>query len=149
MSKSKPKIPINYSNKNLEIGIIVPYFNENIGLRLYEKTFEELIKNNVKKENIKLVRVPGALEIPLIALKLAKSKKFNAIIALGTIIKGETDHYDYVCTETYRGLMNVSLKFEIPIINGVLTVKNEKQAKDRINKGKSYAKSAIFMSTNF
>jgi 6,7-dimethyl-8-ribityllumazine synthase len=145
MSKFEPKILINKNNKNLKIGIIMPYFNEHIGIKLYKKTYETLTKSGVKKTNIKLIRVPGALEIPFAALKMAKSKKIDSIIAIGAVIKGKTDHYYNVSKESYRGLMDISLKYEIPIINGILTVNNEKQALERIKNGESYAKSAIYM----
>ncbi|KKR06949.1 MAG: 6,7-dimethyl-8-ribityllumazine synthase, 6,7-dimethyl-8-ribityllumazine synthase [Candidatus Peregrinibacteria bacterium GW2011_GWC2_39_14] len=147
MSKFEPKIPINETNKNLKIGIIMPYFNEHIGLKLYVKILETLTENGIKKTNIKLIRVPGALEIPFAALQMAKSKKFDSIIAIGAVIKGKTDHYYNVSKESYRGLMDISLKYEIPIINGILTVNKEKQALKRIKNGESYAKSAIFMAS--
>ncbi|HBB03006.1 MAG: 6,7-dimethyl-8-ribityllumazine synthase, 6,7-dimethyl-8-ribityllumazine synthase [Candidatus Peregrinibacteria bacterium GW2011_GWF2_38_29] len=146
MSKFEPKIPISKTNKNLKIGIILPYFNEHIGLKLYKKIHETLVENGVKKTNIKLIRVPGALEIPFAALQMAKSKKIDSIIAIGAVIKGKTDHYYNVSKESYRGLMDISLKYEIPIINGILTVNNEKQALERIKNGELYAKSAILMS---
>ena len=78
---------------------------------------------------------------------MAKSKKFDSIIAIGAVIKGKTDHYYNVSKESYRGLMDISLKYEIPIINGILTVNKEKQALKRIKNGESYAKSAIFMAS--
>ena len=116
-------------------------------MELYENTLEELLDNGVKAKNIKLIRVPGALELPFAAQKIIKSKP-NVVIALGAVIKGETNHYDFVCAETFRGLMKVQLKTETPIIFGVLTCEKVKQAKDRaskkgLNKGKSFALAAI------
>lgn len=118
-------------------------FNDEIGLKLYKKTLETLIEKNVAEKNIHFFRVPGALELPLAAKKIAK--KFHAVIALGVVIQGETEHFTHVCSETYRGLMQVQLETKIPIIFGILTVKNIKQALDRICKGKDYAEAAIEM----
>jgi len=135
-------------NKNLKIAIILPYFGEEIGLELYENTLETLIDNGIKTKNLTLTRVAGALELPLTAKKIIKKTKPDAVIALGSVIRGDTNHYDYVCTETFRGLMNVQLELETPIIFGVLTCETEKQAKFRsskkgLNKGKSFAEAAI------
>jgi len=137
--------------KKLKISILLPLFNEEIGIELYENTKETLIKNGVKQENIKLTRVPGALELPFAAQKTIKSIRPNAVIALGAVIRGETNHYDYVCSETFRGLMDVQLRMETPIIFGILTCENEKQAKKRsskngMNKGKAFAEAAIIQS---
>lgn len=137
--------------KKLKISILLPLFNEKIGIELYENTKETLIKNGVKQENIKLTRVPGALELPFTAQKTIKSNKPNAVIALGAVIRGETTHYDYVCSETFRGLMDVQLRMKTPIIFGILTCENEKQAKQRsskngMNKGKTFAEAAIIQS---
>lgn len=134
------------SGEKLKIAVLLPYFNEEIGLELLNNTFETLIENKVKKENVRLVRVPGALELPFASQQLIK--KHDAVIALGVVIKGESDHYDIVCKETFRGLMDVQLKFNVPIIFGVLTCNNIKQAKERaskkgLNKGRSFALSAI------
>jgi 6,7-dimethyl-8-ribityllumazine synthase len=139
------KIP---NGENLKISILLPYFNEKIGLELYENTLETLKANGTKEENIKLIRVPGALELPFAAQKEIKNSSPDGIIALGVVIKGETDHYDYVCGETLRGLMDVQLKLETPIVFGLLTCETEKQATDRaskegLNKGKSFAETAL------
>jgi 6,7-dimethyl-8-ribityllumazine synthase len=139
------------SGKNLKIAILLPFFNEDIGLELYENALEELIDNGVQTKNLKLIRVPGALELPFAAQKVIKRNKPNVVIALGAVIRGDTDHYDFVCGETFRGLMKVQLKLETPIVFGVLTCKNMKQAKVRAskngqNKGKSFAEAAIMQS---
>ncbi len=143
------KIP---SGKDLKITILLPYFNEEIGLKLYKNTAKTLEGNGVKKENIKLIRVPGALELPFAAQKEIASTKPDVVIALGVVIKGETSHYDYVCSETFRGLMNVQLKLETPIIFGILTCENKKQAQKRasaskngLNKGHSFALAALMV----
>lgn len=145
MGKFDLKIPLKNSFSKTKIAIVLPYFNENIGLKIYEKCRLELLKCGVKKQNITLIRVPGALETPFAAMRLAKKKSCNAIIALGVIVKGETDHYTYVCKETYRGLMNINLEARIPVIFGVLTAKTRKQAIERISKGKDFARNALKM----
>lgn len=131
------------TGERLKIAIILPRFNDTIGEKIFQEVQKTLLKRKVKKQNIHLFRVPGALELPFAAKKIAQSKKFHAIIALGVIIKGDTDHYEHVCRETYRGLMQVNLQEKIPTIFSVLTVKNIKQAEERIQKGKDFAEAAI------
>ncbi len=130
--------------------IIISRFNDFIGSKLLSGAVDELLRHGVNSENIDIVKVPGAFEIPLLSLKCAKSKKYNAIITLGAIIKGSTSHYDYVCAELTKGIANVSLQTEIPVIFGVLTTENIEQAIERAgtkagNKGAEAAKSAIEM----
>ena len=127
--------------KSLKIAIVISRFNDSIGNDLLNIAEKTLKKHGVHQ--VETIRVPGALEIPLTAKLIAN--KFDAIIALGVIIKGATSHFDYVCSETYSGLMSASLETETPIIFGVLTVKTKKQALDRIKKGKDYAEAAIEM----
>lgn len=133
---------------NLKIAVIIPYFNEEIGLELLKNTKEELLANNVDKSNIEIVRVAGALEIPFACQKIADLKKPHVIITLGAIVKGETNHYDMVCDNTYKGIMDVQLKTNIPIIFGVQTCEDEKQAIERaskngLNKGRQAAQAAL------
>lgn len=130
--------------------IILSRFNDFIGSKLLAGAVDELRRHGVNPENIDLVRVPGAFEIPLAALKCAKTKKYNAIITLGAIIKGATAHFDYVSAELSKGIANVSLQTEVPVIFGVLTTENIEQAIERAgtkagNKGADAAKSAIEM----
>ena len=130
--------------------IILSRFNDFIGGKLLSGAVDELKRHGVKLDNIDVVRVPGAFEIPLMALKCAKTKKYNAIITLGAIIKGATSHYDYVSAELSKGIANVSLQTEVPVIFGVLTTENIEQAIERAgtkagNKGSDAAKSAIEM----
>ena len=111
---------------------------------------DELVRHGVPEENITVVWVPGAFEIPVIAKKCAKSGKYNAIITLGAVIKGSTSHYDYVCAEVSKGVASVSLETEVPVIFGVLTTDNIEQAIERAgtkagNKGSDAAKTAIEM----
>ena len=130
--------------------IIVARFNEFIGSRLLSGAIDELKRHGADEKNIDIIWVPGAFEIPLIAKKAAETKKYNAIIALGAVIKGSTSHYDYVCAEVSKGIASVSLATEVPVIFGVLTCDDIEQAIERAgtkagNKGSDAAKSAIEM----
>ena len=131
--------------------IIVARFNEFISSKLLSGAIDELVRHGTKKENIDIIWVPGAFEIPIIAKKAAKTSKYNSIITLGAVIKGSTSHYDYVCAEVSKGVASVGLETGIPIIFGVLTCDNIEQAIERAgtkagNKGADAAKSAIEMS---
>lgn len=130
--------------------IIISRFNDFIGSKLLSGAIDELKRHGVSPENIDIVKVPGAFEIPLLALKCAKSGKYNAIITLGAIIKGATAHFDYVSAELSKGIAQVSLQTETPVIFGVLTTENIEQAIERAgtkagNKGSEAAKAAIEM----
>ena len=130
--------------------IIVSRFNDFIGSKLLAGAIDELKRHGVASDNIDVVKVPGAFEIPVIAQKCAKSNKYNAIITLGAVIKGSTTHYDYVCAEVSKGVASVGLESGIPVIFGVLTTDNIEQAIERAgtkagNKGSEAAKSAIEM----
>ncbi len=135
---------------NEKFCIIVARFNEFIGSKLLSGAIDELIRHGADKDNIDIIWVPGAFEIPLIAKKAAKSNKYSAIITLGAVIKGSTSHYDYVCSEVSKGVASVGLETGIPVIFGVLTCDNIEQAIERAgtkagNKGADAAKSAIEM----
>lgn len=137
--------------KNERFCIIIARFNEFIGSRLLSGALDELKRHGVSEDNIDVVWVPGAFEIPLAAKKCALSKKYNSIITLGAVIKGSTSHYDFVCAEVSKGVAAVSLDTGIPVIFGVLTTENIEQAIERAgtklgNKGADAAKSAIEMS---
>lgn len=130
--------------------IIVARFNDFIGSKLLAGAVDELKRHGVDENNIDIVKVPGAFEIPLLALKCARSGKYNAIITLGAVIKGSTSHYDYVCAELTKGIAQVALQTEVPVLFGVLTTDNIEQAIERAgtkagNKGAEAAKSAIEM----
>ncbi len=134
--------------KKLKIAIVLPYFNEDVGLMLLENTKKELLKNSVQEKNIHIIRVAGALEIPFACQKIIKKLKPNAIIALGVVIRGETTHYKLVTENTYSGLMEVQLKTGIPISFGILACENRKQAIERAslkgqNKGAKAAYAAL------
>lgn len=114
------------------IGIVVSQFNEDITQALLKGALDQLHHYRFNEEDITVVEVPGAVEIPLIAKKLAKSRQYKAIIALGAVIRGETTHYDYVCQQVSDGCRQIALEYDIPVIFGVLTTENEAQAWDRI-----------------
>lgn len=134
--------------KNEKFCIIVSRFNEFISSKLLSGAIDELTRHGVKEENITVIWSPGAFEIPVLAKKCAKSSTYDAIIALGAIIKGSTAHFDYVSSELSKGIASVSLETGVPVIFGVLTTDNIEQAIERAgtkagNKGSDAAKSAI------
>ncbi len=136
--------------EGLKFGIVVGRFNEFIGSKLLEGAFDALKRHGAKEEDIDVAYVPGAFEIPLIAKKMAKNDKYDAVICLGAVIKGSTSHYDYVCAEVSKGIASVSLDTEKPVLFGVLTTNNIEQAIERAgtkagNKGYECAVSAIEM----
>jgi 6,7-dimethyl-8-ribityllumazine synthase len=149
MLKAKKGLAGKIDGVKLKVGIVVSQFNNNITEPMLEGALDVLKKNNVKKKNIKTVWVPGSFEIPLACQRLAKSKKFDALVAVGCVVKGETDHYYYICNEVSRGIMNVMLKYDIPIGFGVLTTQNLRQAQVRSsskhNKGREAAEAALAM----
>ena len=135
---------------NEKFCIILSRFNDFIGSKLLSGAVDELTRHGVADENIDIVKVPGAFEIPLAAQKCAKSGKYNAIITLGAIIRGATTHFEYVSAELSKGIAQISLQTGIPVIFGVLTTENIEQAIERAgtkagNKGSDAAKSAIEM----
>ncbi len=134
----------------LKVGIVVGRFNEFITTKLLQGCMDGLKRHGVNESDIDIAWVPGAYEIPLIAKKLAITGKYDAIVALGTVIRGSTTHYDYVCSEVAKGVSNVALTHEIPVIFGVLTTESIEQAIERAgtksgNKGYDCALSAIEM----
>ncbi len=136
--------------QDVKIGIVVARFNEFITTKLLGGAMDGLERHNVPKENIDVAWVPGAFEIPLIAKKMANSKKYDAVICLGAVIRGATSHYDYVCNEVSKGIASVSLSAEIPVMFGVVTTENIEQAIERAgtkagNKGYDCALGAIEM----
>jgi len=140
----------NLISQGLKFGIVVARFNEFIGSKLLEGTLDGLKRHGASEEDIDITWVPGAFEIPLVAKKMAKNSKYDAVICLGAIIKGATSHYDYVCSEVSKGIAHVSLESEKPVIFGVLTTNTIEQAIERAgtkagNKGYECAVSAIEM----
>lgn len=136
--------------KGLRFGIIVSRFNEFISNKLLDGCKDALLRHDVAENDIAVAWTPGSFEIPLVALKMAKSNKYDAIICLGAIIRGGTPHFDYVASEYTKGVANVSLDTGLPVINGVITADNLEQAIERAgakmgNKGFAAATSAIEM----
>ena len=121
----------NITGGKIQVGIIGGRFNEFITSKLIAGAKDALIRHGVKEENIDLAWVPGAFEIPLVAQKMAKTKKYDAIITLGAVIRGATPHFDYVCSEVSKGVATVSLQNEMPVIFGVLTVNSIEEAIER------------------
>jgi len=142
--------PATLNGKGLRIAIILARYNDAIGGELLKNTHATLLEYGVGESDINTLRVPGALELPLAAKIVAKTGKYHAIIALGVIIKGETAHFEHVCEQSLRGLMDVGLQTETPVIFGIITALTEAQANDRadsdkLNKGREYAETAIEM----
>ena len=137
-------------SESIRIGIVAARFNEFITSKLLSGAIDALTRHEVKEEDIEVAWVPGAFEIPLLAAKMAKSGRYDAIICLGAVIRGSTTHYDYVCSEVSKGIANVSLSNDIPVMFGVLTTENIEQAIERAgtkagNKGFDCAVGAIEM----
>ena len=136
--------------REIKVGIVAARFNEFIVSKLVAGARDGLLRHDVKDEDIDHAWVPGAFEIPLIASKMAKSGKYDAVICLGAVIRGATSHYDYVCSEVSKGIASVSLTSDIPVMFGVLTTDNIEQAIERAgtkagNKGYDCALGAIEM----
>lgn len=140
--------------EGLKVGIVVARFNEFIGSKLLGGAIDGLVRHGMNEDDIEVIWVPGAFEIPVMAQKMAQSKKYDAIICLGAVIKGSTSHYDYVCAEVSKGIASVSLQFGLPVMFGVLTTDNIEQAIERAgtkagNKGYDCTLSAIEMANLF
>lgn len=140
--------------KGLKFGIVVSRFNEAITKRLLEGAVDCLKRHNVSEEDIQIIWVPGAFEIPVTLKRIAASSRFDALIALACIIRGETPHFDYVAAEVAKGIAQVSLKEMTPISFGVVTADSLEQAINRAgakngNKGFQAAMSAIEMASLF
>lgn len=136
--------------KGIRVALVVSRFNESISQKLLGGAEDCLTRHGVDSKDISVFWVPGALEIPLITKKAAGSKKFDAVIALGAVIQGDTPHFDIVAAESAKGIAMSSLETGTPIINGILTTNTVEQAVDRAgtksgNKGFSAAQSAIEM----
>ncbi len=138
------------TGEGLKIGIVAGRFNDFITSQLVNGAEGALVSHQVKSDDIDLVYVPGAFEIPLVAKKMAESDKYDAIIALGCVIRGSTTHYDYVCNQSAGGILEAGLSTGVPVIFGVVTTENIEQAIERAgtkmgNKGVDSANSAIEM----
>ncbi|MDK0571474.1 6,7-dimethyl-8-ribityllumazine synthase [Clostridium perfringens] len=140
----------NLISQDKKFAIVAGRFNEFIVSKLIGGSLDAFKRHGVEEDNIDIAWVPGAFEIPLIAKKLAKSGKYAGVVCLGTVIRGATSHYDYVCGEVSKGIANVSLDTEVPVIFGIVTTENIEQAIERAgtkagNKGFDAAMAAIEM----
>lgn len=133
----------------MKIAIVLSQFNKIVIEKLYEGTVQQLIQRGVKEDDIKTYPVPGSVELPFVANQIAKKKNVDAIILLGAVIRGDTDHYDYVCESVTYGHQKVVLRHDLPIIFGVLTTQNMTLALERVSddnhKGHDFANAAIDM----
>lgn len=140
------KIAGSLDGNGLRIGVVVSRFNEYAGKEEFEACLQELLKLGVAEEDITHVSVPGALEIPYALERLADSEGYDALIALGAVIRGETYHFEIVSNTSSAGIARVSSEFGIPIANGVLTTENDEQCKARTHmKGVDCARCAVEM----
>ncbi len=138
------------AKKGMKVAIVASRFNEIIVSKLLGGAIDGLVRHNVEEKNVTAAWVPGAFEIPTAAQKMAASGKYDAVICLGAVIRGQTSHYDYVCSEVSKGIAQVSLHTEVPVMFGILTTDTIEQAIARAgskagNKGYDCALSAIEM----
>ncbi|HEY5531664.1 MAG TPA: 6,7-dimethyl-8-ribityllumazine synthase [Candidatus Anoxymicrobiaceae bacterium] len=136
--------------RNLKFGIVVSRFNEFISKNLLEGALDSLKRHEALAENIDVAWVPGSFEIPLVAQKLARSGRYDAVVCLGAVIRGNTPHFDYVAAEVSKGVARVGLDSDVPVIFGIITADTLEQAVDRAgakagNKGWQAALTAIEM----
>lgn len=141
------------SGKKYRIGIVIAKWNEAITGKLYDGAYSLLVAAGVKNNNIETLHVPGTFELGLGCQWLAQKEEVDAVIALGCVIKGETPHFEYICQAASTGIMAVGLKYNKPVIFGVLTTLNDEQAQDRVggkhgNKGMEAAFTALNMLQN-
>jgi 6,7-dimethyl-8-ribityllumazine synthase len=137
---------ISAEGRGLRVAIALGRFNEAIGEQLLNATGRALLERGVREEDIVVVRVPGALELPITLKKLAQTNKFDALIALGSVVRGETYHFEIVSNESAAGITRVQLETGVVIVNGVLTTENDAQAFERCeSKGRDCALAAIQM----
>lgn len=138
------------AKNGMKVGIVASRFNEIIVNKLLGGAVDGLVRHGVEEENITAAWVPGAFEIPITAQKMAQSGKYDAVICVGAVIRGDTSHYDYVCNEVSKGIAQVSLQTNVPVLFGIVTTENIEQAIARAgskagNKGYDCALSAIEM----
>ncbi len=137
-----------FCGENKKFAIVVARFNSFLTERLLEGAIDGLVRHGVNENNITIIKIPGAFEIPLASMKLAEKKEFDAIITLGAVVRGDTPHFDYVAAEVSKGVAAVSMKTGIPVIFGVLTTDTLEQAEVRVggkgnNKGFDAAMTAL------
>jgi 6,7-dimethyl-8-ribityllumazine synthase len=139
-------IPADLDGADLRIGIVQARFNEWAGRALLEACVAELATLGVDEDDITQVTVPGALEVPVVLARLASTEDFDALIALGCVIRGETYHFEVVSNESARGVAQVALTYGVPVANGIITSENDEQARARVaEKGRDAARVAVEM----
>ncbi|TML34134.1 MAG: 6,7-dimethyl-8-ribityllumazine synthase [Actinobacteria bacterium] len=131
------------------VGIVVARFNGEITGELLARALDELERAGVGREAVTIVPVPGAFELPLAAMALAKTRRYSCIVALGAVIRGETPHFEYVASEAASGLQLAGIETGVPVAFGVLTVENEEQARERLDKGAEAVRTALEMADVF
>lgn len=136
--------------KGKKFALVLSRFNDFITQRLKDGAVDTLLRHGVKENEIEMAWVPGSFEIPAIALKMAKSGRYDAIVCLGCVIRGDTPHFDYIAAEVAKGISHINLITSVPVIFGVITADNTEQAIERAgtkagNKGRDAALSAIEM----
>lgn len=136
----------NLDGRNLRIGIVQARFNDELTGRMAQECIAELTSLGVSAEDIRHVTVPGALEVPLALQAMANSEQYDALVALGCIIRGETYHFELVANESGSGVTRLTLDYQLPIANAILTVENEEQAEARVvDKSRDAARVAVEM----
>jgi 6,7-dimethyl-8-ribityllumazine synthase len=142
-----------FSASGFRFALVVSRFNETVTSRLLGGALDALRKDGAKEADLEVFHVPGAFEIPLTAQRLGETRRFDAILCIGAVIRGETPHFDYICSEVSRGIMQVSLETGVPVIFGVLTADTPEQAMERAglkyDKGREAALAAIEMANLF
>ena len=131
------------------VGVVVGRFNGGITGELLSRALDELERAGVGREAVTVIPVPGAFELPLAAMALAKTRRYSCIVALGAVIRGETPHFEYVASEAASGLQLAGLETGVPVAFGVLTVEDEEQARARLDKGAEAVRSALEMADVF
>ena len=147
--RPKPSIPVSFFGLLVRIRIVVSRFNGEVTNRLLESALDELDLAGVARDAVTVVQVPGAFELPLGAMALAKTRRFACIVALGCVIRGETPHFDYVAGEAASGLQLAALETGVPVSFGVLTLDSPDQADERVGKGAEAVRTALEMADLF
>jgi 6,7-dimethyl-8-ribityllumazine synthase len=145
MSRKAPRADYHTVGSDVRIAVIASRFNQDLVDELLRRCLDRLVEIGVKKSGIAVHRVPGAFELPVAAKISAVSGKFDAIICLGAVVRGDTPHFDFVAGEAARGIQDIAIETQIPVIFGVLTTNNHKQAKERLDAGTRAAEAAIEM----
>lgn len=139
--KQEKSAPIN--GKKMTVGVVRARFNAEITSAMLKSALDELNRSGVSQKNIKLVEVAGSMEIPFALIKLAETKKYDCLVAIGCVIRGETPHFDYVCKMAQEGALRICLDYKIPIGFGIQTVNSLKQAQARHHIGAAAVKAAL------